>query len=119
MFSKIKTAALSAVIAFGAIAAVPAAANAGDVDVDIHIGGGFGFGGGYGGGWGGGYGGGYGGYGYKACTSGKALHKAKWMGVKKAYVAAVGKHKIVVAGKKNGHYIHVTFGKAPHCPVKW
>lgn len=113
MFTKIKTAALSAIIAFGALAAAPAAANAdslyvtyqnGNVDFGIKVGNGYS---------------GYNGYGYKACTSGKALHKAKWMGVKKAYVAAVTKKKIVIAGKKNGHNTHVTFGKAPNCPIKW
>jgi hypothetical protein len=40
-------------------------------------------------------------------------------GLQEAHVAANGKKKIVVAGKKFGHYKFVTFAKAPGCPVKW
>lgn len=108
MFGKIKIAAASAIVAFGALAAAPSAANADSLTI-TYKNGNFGVG----------ISNGYNGYGYKSCTSGKALKKAKWMGVKKAHVAAVTKSKIVVAGKKNGNYTYVTFGKAPNCPIKW
>jgi len=110
MLNTIKTAALSAVIAFGALAAAPATANADSLHI-VYKNGDLGFGVNFGNG--------YGPYNYKGCTAGKALQKAKWMGFKKPYVAANGKHKIVVAGKKYGNYKFVTFAKAPGCPVKW
>ncbi len=108
MLTTIKTAALSAFIAFGALAAAPAAANADSLHI-VYKNGDLGFGVNVG----------HGPYGYKGCSTGKALQKAKWMGLKKPYVAANGKNKIVVAGKKYGHYKFVTFAKAPGCPVKW
>lgn len=114
MLNKTKTLALSALIAFSAIAAAPSAANAGDIKIDVHFGAGFGPGFGFGPGYGYGYG-----YGYKHCTPGKALYKAKSMGLKKAYVAKANWNGVVVKGKKFGHKKVVAFGNAPFCPVKY
>lgn len=112
MLTKTKTLALSALIAFSAIAAAPSAANAGDIKIDVHFGTGFGPGFGYGPGYG------YG-YGNKHCTPGKALYKAKSMGLKKAYVANASWKGVVVKGKKFGQKKTIAFGKAPYCPVKY
>ena len=70
MFGKIKTAALSAVVAFGALAAAPGTASADSLHI-VYKNGELGFGINV-----------NDGYGYKkGCTPGKALQKAKWMGV--------------------------------------
>jgi len=110
MFNKTKTLALSALIAFSAIAAAPSAASAGDIKIDVHFGTGFGSGFGYGPGYG---------YGYKHCSPGKALHKAKSMGLKKAYVSKANWKGVTVKGKKFGQKKIVAFGSAPNCPVKY
>jgi hypothetical protein len=110
MFNKTKTLALSALIAFSAIAAGPSAANAGDIKIDVHFGTGFGPGFGFGPGYG---------YGYKHCSPGKALYKAKSMGLKKAYVAKANWKGVTVKGKKFGQKKIVAFGSAPNCPVKY
>lgn len=112
MLSKTRTLVLSALVAFSAIAAAPSAANAGDIKIDVHFGAGFGPGFGFGPGYGPGYG-------YKHCSPGKALHKAKSMGLKKAYVAKANWNGVIVKGKKFGHTKVVAFGKAPYCPVKY
>ncbi len=112
MLNKTKTLALSALIAFSAIAAAPSAANAGDIKIDVHFGSGFGPGFGFGPGYG------YG-YGYKHCSPGKALYKAKSMGLKKAYVAKANWKGVTVKGKKFGQKKVVAFGSAPNCPVKY
>lgn len=108
MLNKTKTLALSALIAFSAIAAAPSAANAGDIKIDVHFGTGFGSGFGFGPG-----------YGYKHCSPGKALYKAKSMGLKKAYVAKANWKGVTVKGKKFGQKKVVAFGSAPNCPVKY
>jgi len=112
MIRKFKTLALAAIVSVGAFAAVPSTASAGNVDIDIHFGQGFGFG--YGPGWGGGYGP------YKPhCMPGKALYKAKSMGLKKAYVHKANWNGVVIKGKKFGQTKVVGFGKHPSCPVKY
>lgn len=114
MIRKFKTLALAAIVSLGAFAAVPSTASAGDVDIDIHFGQGFGFGFGPGPGWGGGYGP------YKPhCMPGKALYKAKSMGLKKAYVHKANWNGVVIKGKKFGQTKVVGFGKHPSCPVKY
>ena len=110
MLSKTKTLALSALVAFAAFTAAPSAANAGDIKIDVHFGAGFGPGFGLGPGYG---------NGPKHCTPGKALHKAKVMGLKKAYVAKASWNGVVVKGKKFGQKHVIAFGKAPFCPVKY
>lgn len=112
MIRKFKTLALAAIVSVGAVASIPSTASAGNVDIDIHFGQGFGFG--YGPGWGGGYGP------YKPhCMPGKALYKAKSMGLKKAYVHKANWNGVVIKGKKFGQTKVVGFGKHPSCPVKY
>lgn len=112
MIRKFQTLALSAVVALGALAAVPSTASAGDIDIDIHFGQGVGFG--FGPGWGNGY------NPYKQhCMPGKALYKAKAMGLKKAYVHKANWNGVVIKGKKFGQTKVVGFGKAPSCPIKY
>lgn len=121
MFGKFKIAAASALIAMGSLAAVPSTASAGDIDVDVYLGGGaigVGFGGGYGGGFGGGYGGGYGGGHGPKCSPWKAEAKARHMGLRHARVVDVGHNKIVVKGKKWGATRTVIFGRGASCPIK-
>lgn len=105
MFTRIKIAAASVLIAMGSLAAVPATANAGNVDIDIVF-----SGVGYGGGWGGGHG--------PRCSPWKAEAKARNMGLRRAHVTQVGRNKIVVQGKKWGRTHTIVFGRNAHCPVK-
>ncbi|MBU0585440.1 MAG: hypothetical protein KKB66_01025 [Alphaproteobacteria bacterium] len=122
MFSKLRTAALSAVIGLGAIAAMPAAAQADglylnfggshrDAGVGIYVGGRDGAH-----------------YrhnrydrrDYRACTPHRAVNKAERMGVRRARVVDVDRRTIEVAGRKHGRRVHLTFGRAGHCPiVRW
>lgn len=121
MFSKLRTAALSAVIGLGAIASMPAAAQADGLYLN--------FGGHHGAGVGVQFGGRdgvrYRDYRhdrrhYRACTPNRAVHKAERMGVRRARVVNVNRHSIKVAGRKHGDRVRLTFGRAPHCPiVRW
>lgn len=114
MLTKMKTIALSAMIALGAFAAAPATAHAGDVRVGIQIGH-------YGPGWGHGPRYGHGprwGNGPRHCTPARAVNKASRMGMRRAWVDRVGPNRIVVKGMKNGHRAQLVFGKAPNCPVR-
>lgn len=119
MFNKIKTAALSAVVALGALAAIPAAAQADGLYLNF-----------------GGHGAGIGlrlgdsGHGWRdhrrddrrdwhanRCTPERALWKAGRMGIDRARVVDVDRNKIVVRGRARGDRVHVVFGRAEHCPV--
>ena len=119
MFSKLKTAAISAMIGLGAIAAMPAAAQAEGLYLN--------FGGGH-------HNPGVGLYygdGYRAdyrdnrryqrfCTPNRALNKAERMGLRRARVVDVGRRTIDVAGRKYGERVRVSFGRGPNCPVvRW
>jgi hypothetical protein len=112
MFTRTRALALSALVAVSAIAGAPAAANAGDLKIKIQIGGGQAYG------YGPGYGYGYG-YGYRHCTPGKAIHKARSLGLHKVSVSRVGWKAVVVEGRKFGQKHTIAFGAAPHCPVKY
>ena len=125
MFSKLRTAALSAVIGLGAIAAMPASAQADGLYLN--------FGGGHhsaGAGiqFGGRDSARYRDYrdyrherrNYRACTPNRAVNKAERMGVRRARVVDVSRHSIKVAGRKHGDRVRLTFGRAPNCPiVRW
>lgn len=109
MFQKIKTAALSAILGLGTMAAIPATAQADSFHFAISSNGpSFGYHRGYDHGprWN-----------RHACTPRKALHKANRIGIHRAHVRSVNRHTIRVSGRKHGHRIHVTFAKAPHCPI--
>jgi len=122
MFAKLKTAALSALIGLGVIAAIPATAQADNIYLN--------------------YGNGQSGFGvqigdydrvdyrrhdrrrddrrYRECTPNRALEKAERNGVRRARVVDVNRRTITVAGRKWGERIHMTFARAPHCPVvRW
>ncbi|MDF1598476.1 hypothetical protein PZ895_01650 [Mesorhizobium sp. YIM 152430] len=116
MFKFAKTAALSALIGLGALAAAPAQANAtslqfhgnaGTVTVQ----------------WGGGYRGDRwhrGGHRHhrQACTPGQAVHKAARMGLRNPRVVNANRNVIRVAGRawRYGRTA-IVFARAPNCPV--
>lgn len=125
MFKKIRTAALSAVIGLGTLAAVPATAQADSFYFGISPSGpSFGF------------------HNDSSrrwdrrddhrrwgrhhrprhfrrheCSVRQALHKADRMGVHRTYVRGVNHRVIRVGGRKHGHRIAITFARAPHCPI--
>ncbi|WP_018428823.1 hypothetical protein [Hoeflea sp. 108] len=56
----------------------------------------------------------------RRCTPDRALDKADRMGLRRARIADVGPRTITVAGRKYGERVAVTFGRAPNCPVvRW
>jgi hypothetical protein len=108
-----RTLAVSALIALGAAVATTApAAAGGGFQVGIQIGGP-------------GYGGpGYGGPGYKpwkphysTCKPYKAINKAHYYGIRKAYVSFANHKKVVVKGWKWGHPARAVFANSWACPV--
>jgi hypothetical protein len=116
MITKLKTAALSALIGLGAIAAMPAAAQAEGLYLN------------YGGHHGAGIGVQIGDrYDYRQdrrhfrfCTPDRAVDKAQRYGVRRARVVDVDRRTITVAGSKWGERVRMTFGRAPTCPiVRW
>ena len=122
MISKFRTAALSALIGLGALAAMPTAAQADGLYLNY---------------------GGHGGVGvgihigdhdrvdyrqrhrrdhrhFRACTPHRAVNKAERYGVRRARVVDVGRRTITVSGRKYGDRVRITFGRASHCPVvRW
>lgn len=119
MFRTIRIAALSALVGLGAIS-VPSAAQADGIyfsfgnsgaRAGVHIG----------------EGGAYGHRSYRrhhrprhfahACSPGRAVYKAKRMGIRHAHVTRVNHRVIRVSGRKHHRYVRVTFARAPHCPV--
>lgn len=123
MLTKLKTAALSALIGLGTLAAIPATAQAEGVYLN------------YGNGHHNGVGIGvqvgdfdrvdYRDYrhdrrDFRGCTPHRALDKAERYGVRRARVIDVDRRTITVAGRKWGERVRMTFGRAPHCPVvRW
>ena len=121
MLTKFKTAALSALIGLGTLAAIPATAQAEGLYLN--------------------YGSGHrSGVGidydrddyrdyrdyrhdrrhYRACTPNRAVNKAERYGVRRAHVVDVNRRTITVAGRKWGERIRMTFGRSPNCPVvRW
>lgn len=53
----------------------------------------------------------------RACTPDRALDKADRMGLRRARVVDVSRRTITVSGRKWHDRVHVTFARAPHCPV--
>lgn len=116
MFGKIKTAALSALIGLGALAAMPAAAQADGLYLNFGGNGGsnFGF------------------YasdrhnGYRhhrrhrnwdRCTPGRALDKAERMGLRRTRVVDVGRRTVKVSGRKYNNRVTVVFANERGCPI--
>ncbi|MEX0953887.1 MAG: hypothetical protein WDZ83_01590 [Rhizobiaceae bacterium] len=127
MFNKIRTAALSAVIGLGTLAAVPATAQADSFYFGISPNGpSFGFnsdssrqydrrrddrr-------WGRDQGPRHLRRGWDQCSSNEALRKADRMGIARAYVRGANHQVIRIGGRKGGHRVAITFGKAANCPV--
>lgn len=130
MFNKIKTAALSALVGLGALAAIPATAQAdglyfnlgqGEPAVGIYVQDRYNgnryddnrHGGQWGsrpdqGRW------------DRRCTPDRALDKAERMGVRRARIVDVDGRAIRVVGRKHGDHVRLTFARAPNCPiVRW
>ena len=123
MLAKLRTAAFSALIGLGAIAALPASAQAEGVYLNYGTGHG-----------GAGIGVQFGGpdrYDYRRhdrrydhynrfCTPQRAVDKAARLGVRGARVIDVDRRTIQVAGRKYGQRIRMTFARTPNCPViRW
>ena len=53
------------------------------------------------------------------CRPGRALRKARRMGVRRAYVHRVGRRGVVVGGRRYGERVRVGFARAPGCPVRF
>jgi hypothetical protein len=127
MFKILKTATLSAMIGLGGLAAMPANALADGIYLNLGNGGDDGFGV-------------YvrdgyredrwerhdrrdrrdrwdRGYERRGCTPDRALDKADRMGLRRARVVDVTRRTITVSGRKWHDRVHVTFARAPHCPV--
>ena len=124
MFKFLRTAVLSAIVGMGAIAAMPASAEAAGGSIYL------GFGSGHGSSAGFRFddrgrhdyrGPGRHGpdrYHARECSPRDAVRKASRMGVRNARVVDVGRRTIQVAGRGHGHRpAFVVFGKAPSCPV--
>ena len=123
MFSKLKAAAVSALIGITALTAVPATAQ--ESGIYLKFGGR------------GDHGGVYFGddtrvqyregrrhyhrdrrdYRGRWCTPGRALNKAERMGVRRARIADVSRRTITVVGRSYRGRAVVTFARAPRCPV--
>lgn len=115
MFNALKTAALSALIGLGALAAVPAVAQADGLYLNFgHSGPRFGV-----------YDGGrehvrdwrrernH----RRTCSPERALNKAERMGLRRARVVDVNRHTIKVAGRKFNNRVVVVFGQQRNCPI--
>jgi len=117
MLSTLKTAALSAMIGLTALSALPAAAQAEGLYLNFGNGHGragvvFGDDDGYRS-----VGRFHGRDGRHACTPDRALEKAERMGLRRARIVDVSRRTITVAGRQYGDRVHVTFARAPRCPV--
>jgi len=113
MFNKIKIAALSAVVGLGALAAVPATAQADSFYFGISPAGpSFGFHSGPR----------HPGRGWDRpsrgdCDARDALRKADRMGINRTYVRGQNRNVIRVGGINRGRPVTVVFAKAPNCPI--
>jgi hypothetical protein len=119
MLSKIRTAAISAIVGLGALAALPATAQADSFyfgigpagpSAGVVI---------------------EGGHSYhrprhwdrwdrwdrRTCSPGEAVRKASRMGIHRANVRRVTPRAIVVSGRKHRHHVTVRFGRFGNCPI--
>jgi hypothetical protein len=122
MFNAIRTAALSAFIGLGALAAVPAAAHADGVYLNFgHGDPRFGV-----------YSGGHDRHvrdwrrdrdwrhdrdRRHSCSARRALNKAERMGVRRARIVDIGRHTIKVRGRKYNDRVTVVFARERGCPI--
>jgi hypothetical protein len=123
MFSKIKIAALSAVVGLGALAAVPATAQADSFYFGISPAGpSFGFHSGPrhpGPGWDRDRrpGRGWDRPSRNDCDARDALRKADRMGINRTYIRGENRNTIRVGGQTRGRPVTMVFAKAPNCPI--
>ncbi len=134
MITRFKAAALSALIGLGAIAAIPATAQAQGAYLEYDGGNGVGIGMEFDG---------YDRADYRhgprwddrrddrwdrrddrrydrRCSPDRAVDKAERYGLRRARVVDVSHRTITVAGRKWGERVHMTFARAPNCPiVRW
>ena len=54
---------------------------------------------------------------WRACSPRRALHKARGLGIHRAYVSRVGRNRVVVRGQRRGHTQRAVFANRPSCPV--
>ncbi len=116
MFNKLKTAALSAVIGLGALAAIPATAQADSFYFGISPSGpSFGYNAGPNRGWD---------RGWerprhvaRGCSTREALRKADRMGINRTFIRGENRNTIRVGGRNHGRSVTVVFAKAPNCPI--
>lgn len=135
MFDKIKTAALSALIGFSTLAAIPATAQAdglylnlgqGEPRVGIYVQDGYRDNGRWDNRNDGRWDRNDGRWGRddrrwdRRCTPDRALDKADRMGLRRARVVDVNRRTITVSGRKYGERVAISFARAPNCPVvRW
>jgi hypothetical protein len=53
----------------------------------------------------------------RQCTANRALNKAERMGIRRARIVDIDRRYITVRGRKWGDRVIVDFGRAPNCPV--
>lgn len=53
----------------------------------------------------------------RACTPDRALDKAERMGIRRARIVDVDRRTIEVSGRRFGDRVLVVFARAPNCPV--
>lgn len=111
MFNIIKTAALSALIGLGGLAAMPASAQADSIQFSFGT---------HGAGVFVGHGGRH--YRpqparYRECTPNRAVNKAASLGVRNARVRNVNRNAIAVRGRDRHGPVVVRFSRAPGCPI--
>jgi hypothetical protein len=53
----------------------------------------------------------------RQCTANRALNKAERMGIRRARIVDIDRRLITVRGRKWGARVTVDFGRAPNCPV--
>lgn len=114
MLNTFKKTAISAMVGLGILATIPASAQAGGIHItggggNAHVGIFLGTGG-------------YTNWRphrprFRACTTGRALHKAQRMGVRHARVRAANRHVIKVKGRMHRRHVSIVFARAPGCPV--
>lgn len=135
MFDKIKTAALSALIGFGTLAAIPASAQAdglylnlgqGEPRVGVYVQDGYRDNGRWDNRNDGRWDRNDGRWGRddrrwdRRCTPDRALDKADRMGLRRARVVDVNRRTITISGRKYGERVAISFARAPNCPVvRW
>jgi hypothetical protein len=53
----------------------------------------------------------------RGCTPERALYKARRLGLNRARIDYVSRGRIGIVGRSNGERVHLTFARAPRCPV--